>query len=139
MKTSELREGNYIMCDSDFEGYNMADYQRGRPCEFGFYMAWLEGESIINIEEQFKPIPLTEQWLKDFGFEAYYSSGEYFGKMLLGYQKGELSVREVKYNEDLVYTAEINTEKNWVALTKTPYVHSLQNLYFALTGKELIK
>jgi hypothetical protein len=76
---------------------------------------------------QFKPIPLTEEWLLKLGLEKI---GIWtFSLNLVG-------------NLDLIYYL---GEKGWSIGLKSysdfsnlKYVHQLQNLYFALTGKELI-
>jgi len=82
-----------------------------------------------------KPIPLTEEWLLKFGFgpSPFCVHGDF--------QKGYILVRKVNNgdfkNKDLQWTCELNTETDWVDLVKMPYVHQLQNLFFALTGEEL--
>jgi hypothetical protein len=75
---------------------------------------------------QFKPIPLTEEWLLKLGLKKI---GIWtFSLNLVG-------------NLDLIYYL---GEKGWSIGLKSysdfsnlKYVHQLQNLYFALTGKEL--
>jgi hypothetical protein len=68
-----------------------------------------------------EPIPLTEEWLLKFGFEK---SSYYY----------EIKGIAISLGEDgrtiLNGCGEVNA-KHCV------YVHQLQNLYFALTGKEL--
>jgi len=63
----------------------------------------------VNSDSGFKPIPLTEEWFLKFGFEG--NSGTFAWKLS---PAGKV----------------INVE--------CKYVHQLQNLYFALTGEELI-
>jgi len=73
-----------------------------------------------------KPIPLTEEWLLRFGFElteTNYDGGHHywiwdFSGILL----------TTPYEDDSVVE---------LGDAKFKYVHQLQNLYFALTGKEL--
>lgn len=71
-----------------------------------------------------KPIPLTEEWLVKFGFEYngmwWDSSQEYF-ELDTFKDSYVMGVNSCEYNHGI----EIN------------HVHQLQNLYFALTGKEL--
>ncbi len=73
-----------------------------------------------------KPITLTEDWLIRFGFEN-------IGSV---YEIGELNALN---NRDL--TLVLCTEDNIISyndyLHPILYVHQLQNLYFAITGKEL--
>ncbi len=79
------------------------------------------------------PIPLTEQWLKDFGFEqkalrVFYIgiNGLKLGIKLTSDDDGILMIRD-RNGFDLGLNKEIK------------YVHQLQNLYFVLTDKELTK
>lgn len=73
-----------------------------------------------------KPIPLITEWVDDkFGFT--------FDPMLQGYCKGDFCVY-VSVDGEFSFS--------WIGMkgvieTKIPFVHSLQNLYSALTGKEL--
>ncbi len=59
----------------------------------------------------YKPIPLTEEWLKKLGCDCVYQS---------------------KINKGFFYV--INEEDT----LEVKYVHQLQNLYFALTGEDLV-
>lgn len=65
----------------------------------------------------YKTIPLTEEWLFEFGFLN-------FGYR---YSKPELKLDIIK--GDGYYLSNVSKE--------IEYVHKLQNLYFALTNKEL--
>jgi hypothetical protein len=77
-----------------------------------------------------KPIPITEEWLLKFGFEKKEGciNNIYFilaGKILIQY--------------DLVYNiVDFVKRVNFNVFISIKYVHQLQNLYFALTGEELI-
>jgi len=69
-----------------------------------------------------KPIPLTEEWLLKFGYKLYHDY--------------------VWVNDNTDVLGRIDKFKDDVARSIYPrleikYVHQLQNLYFALTGKEL--
>ena len=131
MKTTDLRLGNFISinfgnCDdgkiitvdgiSDCEIYN--EEHGYSPCN------------------EFNPIPLTEQWLLDFGFKICTKSGvhngwgigenplthDYF--LFLAWMKNEDGTLA-----ELFYRNGYHTIK---------YVHQLQNLFFALAQEELI-
>lgn len=71
-----------------------------------------------------KPIPLTEQWLLDFGFHKNSNS--------------ELSLDVISFLNLKCY---LNLSESFGdishELEHIKSVHQLQNLYFALTGKEL--
>jgi hypothetical protein len=69
----------------------------------------------------YKPIPLTEEWLVRFGFEKHKTTDIY-----PTYAKGLINV-----NDGLVWVI------NNGFLNHIKHVHQLQNLYFALTGREL--
>jgi hypothetical protein len=71
-----------------------------------------------------EPIPLNTKWLEKFGFE--YSE---FNDL---YQKGGYDV-DIKDNVYCHFY--MNEYGDWYK--DIDHVHSLQNLYFALTGKEL--
>ena len=73
-------------------------------------------------EWQAEPIPLTEEWLLKFGFKSDPYNDQYYlddFKIECDKTKGFLDLWVVNCRVDL----------------KT--VHQLQNIYFALTGKEL--
>jgi len=73
---------------------------------------------------QVKPVPLTEEWLFEFGFINDFSKD--FRVRLIGYRLGDFFITE----KMKLLTSDINS-------VKIKYVHQLQNLYFALTGEEL--
>ena len=70
----------------------------------------------------FKPIPLTEEWLVKFGFEYDVLEEFYF---------------EMNGIRGQFYEEENSFELDHYELANCYYVHQLQNLYFALTGQEL--
>lgn len=80
--------------------------------------------------EKCNPIPLTEEWLLKFGFEnknEYFDIVTYSNEICISLKDEEFSLY-IRIDEDSYYSFE------W---TKINFVHQLQNLYFALTGKEL--
>ena len=115
MNVQEFRVGNYVF-DEDGEVYQL------RPID------------IYNISvnpDCFNPIPLTEEWLLKFGFEDR--------------QRGFFSIKAGSTFFRLTppqFMGEWQTEYCWVyddfKFTEIKYVHQLQNLYFALTGEELV-
>jgi hypothetical protein len=78
---------------------------------------------IHNGNKNFKPIPLTEEWLLNFGFE----SDE------IEWWNGILSIGICKEGLRYLPTEQINVRVGIVL----QHVHQLQNLYFALTNEEL--
>lgn len=124
MKATELRIGNYINYGTQVTGIT----------EKTIYVSPVGKYKITSYRNnQIKPIPLTEQWLKDFGFEekalrVFYIdiNGLKLGIKLTSDNDGILMIQNFG-RFDLGLNKEIK------------YVHQLQNLYFALTGKELTK
>jgi hypothetical protein len=120
MKANELRIGNlvkHIDKDSVFtvKGIDLL----GIDCENDI-------ESMYSSYEMLYYVKLTEEWLLKFGFQK---------TMSWTY------VKDLVGNLELVYYL---GEKGWSIGFKSysdfpnlKYVHELQNLYFALTGKEL--
>ena len=73
-----------------------------------------------------KPIPLTEQWLKDFGFKQEHNwFVKYEGKFQF-----QISISDKGIQVEIHHFGFITVD--------IEYVHELQNLYFVLTNKELI-
>ena len=77
--------------------------------------------------EKLKPIPLTEEWLKRFG---YYTSNGPWGTIAVRGDGRKTTYQLDRYGEYWTH----DREGYRVDLK---YVHQLQNLYFALTGEEL--
>lgn len=74
-----------------------------------------------------EPIPLTEEWLLKFGFEAQEES----------FHLKDFSIELI--GDDGRWCAYIYDEYHAIEcpLSLIKHVHQLQNLYFALTGEEL--
>ncbi len=131
MEAKELRIGNIVyskMFERDrivgiIGRNNLLSYE----CENG----GLDGTiGIIDAN----PIPLTEEWLLKFGFEKI-SELEYNIKLgvLISIC---IDISDYSY---AIYdnTGNFNKGAYPTSLVSSKYVHQLQNLYFALTGKEL--
>jgi hypothetical protein len=67
--------------------------------------------------EDVKPIPITKEWLLKFGF------------------KDALNYFKIKHFRIIMLEDRYFFDN--IPLTEIKYIHQLQNLYFALTGKEL--
>lgn len=115
MKGSELRIGNYL---ERSVGNNTWDEFKVRPIDI---YRLNEGTSWLIEHRQ---IPLTEEWLLKFGFET--DNIEWWN--------GLISIGIYKDGLFFCPTEEIHVRIG----KKIQYVHQLQNLYFALTGEELI-
>ena len=114
MDSRELRIGNLL---------DRGDY----ICEFkmieeeGLMLEPIKYKQERFVERYIKPIPLTEEWLIKFGFElnlnnnwSHWNFGLNFYKYGDFFESDQLPI--------FIYLQ---------------YVHQLQNLYFALTNKEL--
>ena len=120
MKETDLRIGNLVNYET-LEGDvlpNIIDWQD---------LKWLsEDEQSFNLAHS--PIPLTEEWLLKFGFkqdETYVSEQNPY----LDYIKDEVRISMPYFS----------FEYGDGAFMELKHVHQLQNLYFALTGTELIQ
>lgn len=119
MKASELRIGNYInneqrtevvvsIDDWKIECHLLTDREKETLYEVSM--------SLIN------PIPITQEWLVKFGFDNLGTFGFGIGKFHIRYGK---TARDFYFFIDNEFV-------------HIKHVHQLQNLYFALTGEELI-
>ena len=100
MKASELRIGNW------FIEQTYAQITAQQILDFYDY----------PLDDFYKPIPLTEEWLIKFGFEKAYETC---------YQYKDFILNDKFIMMDIDITIQLK------------HVHQLQNLYFALTGEEL--
>ena len=96
---------------------------------------WVETfEGVIQIQNgweidegnECQPIPLTEEWLFKFGFKFDGHCSWWKNKLI------ELTI-DTGEDEYSVF----NNNGDYITLKGIKYVHSLQNLHFALTGEEL--
>lgn len=122
MTANELRIGNWVFWD---------DPSNEQVQIFSIQISeTIDGEnSFVNggLIDDFKPIPLTEEWLLKFRFVPVNDDGLYQNP-----------------NEELFQVQDLYLQGIWghiwdTSFTEAPiqYVHQLQNLYFALTGEEL--
>lgn len=97
-----------------------------------------------------RPIPLTEEWLVKLGFElestSKWKSGysdiartdKVYTTNMFGFDSSETIEIDVIYNIEETELRRIGVRKSVGSKTiDIKYVHTLQNLYFALTGEEL--
>lgn len=111
MKENELRVGNYVNLPH-------GDCQILYFLKVGVHLTDGNGGTFHSL----KPIPLTEEWLVKFGLNNYPNRKNF-------YNLGEYSI---------LLTTETTLFYIGRNIIKIKYVHQLQNLYFALTGEELI-
>ena len=153
MVANELRIGNWVKIKEEFssdrdfpletlefqiEGFNDGSnrYEEGAKQ----ILFWNIKNKVFgttssgSYDIECEPILLTEEWLLKFGFIKAKFSSEYWShySLINGWNVALSHHTEESsgVNKDLVYWGD-----NYVELK---YVHQLQNLYFALTGEELI-
>ena len=119
MKETELRIGNIVEIIH---------------IDYGRKINAINVYDLVSIHEEseslsFHPIPLTEEWVKKFGFESD------FDRILpyqIGYKKNEIVL-----DSNFILTVEGQVSDLHSLGKELKFVHELQNLYFALTGEEL--
>jgi len=117
INAKEVRIGNWVMHD---KGNGFQEIM----------LACAEDICLVqNHPEKFETIPLTEEWLTKFGFNR------------TTYNDPALDI-ESDFNAEIYYTDDhrlfLHDCDGGKIGREIQYVHQLQNLYFALTGNELI-
>ena len=128
MKASELRIGNLV------------NHTTGQCKVVGFYGEIFRAENINKIELKsnvfnLQPIPLTEEWLLKFGFEKIKDFNVYINVWEL---KGFMVSLGEYINIHVDWADDGADNYHSIVVYEELYVHTLQNLYFALTNEELI-
>jgi hypothetical protein len=96
----------------------------------------------VRFADTYKPIPLTKQWFKKFqikeGIEI--DDGEigvYWGSNPHDYRFIDKDLSPKNYKCNVYVYSGLGSYSDYAAIIQCNYVHTLQNLYFALTGTEL--
>lgn len=106
----------------------------------------LEGISIGNsLQEKFTPIPIAATILESCGFIGFVTNSEMTLEVFNNLESESMNITcpDKKSNEIRLFL-EIsqrgeNWENNYVSiLLRANYLHQLQNLYFDLTGNEIV-
>lgn len=119
MEAKELRINNVVLKSGVIHPIGFYDFEDG-------------GANFVL--EDYQPIPLTEEWLVKFGF--WNEVMDWYLDYKIGFNKDTLQVDREYSNEGEWEISTLYPASKW--LTTIKYVHQLQNLFFALTNKELI-
>lgn len=139
MKATELRIGNLLQDKSTDEFLSIIELTTDSiKCYFlnkTEQIFFINGRFSLLEKSQVKPIPLTEEWLLKFGFKP--------NILTFIYNNIEVAFDSKKYLRLCGYSFISGDEypipsSNKCFIKPIKYVHQLQNLYFALCGKELI-
>lgn len=123
MNAKELRIGNYVTSEQANEYYEILTIVE-LDCEL--IIAEDEG-GICFRNKDIKPIIITDKWLFKLGFNKI--------NHIHGYDF--FTLHNSKINKCNIDIYDKNTKYMGYSVLHCEYVHQLQNLYFALTGKEL--
>lgn len=126
MEVQELRIGNIV---SDFGGREAGVSAITERGTIKLSSEHYTDESFNLNERVITPIPLTPEILEKCGFEKV--------DHIHGYSFWSIIRKRKQYNVPVISIYENKTEINGYIINHITYLHQLQNLYFALTGKEL--
>lgn len=131
MKAQDLRIGNYVFEEDCHPNYFAIEQITKSGNTHRIHYRY---NSISSVVEDVIPLKLTEEWLLKFGFEYGEQRGyfppKYFKKYTPVLVENKFEVEFI--DATILMWLEGNTNVHM------KYVHQLQNLYFALTGEELI-
>lgn len=134
MNNRELRLGNFIQQSSIKAGGSIIEKMKvGAPNGFlkvnaEYFMFYLDSYL-------FSPIPITEEWLIKFGFLKTSIDGNFYSLYLNDSDEESFSRQRI----EVIGLKYIELCRSGICFKRfeCKYIHELQNLYYALTGKEL--
>lgn len=127
MKVTELRIGNFVdLGHKPSHKWEIIDFE------------------VYSDSKNIKPIPLTEEWLKKFGFAKvigdWHIQSLYY-KIKIGRRTIIIAPYEFEDNKPtsnlFMFLQEIDIGCGYNQITDVEYVHQMQGLCFYLTGEEL--
>jgi len=120
VQEKELRSGNLVYrIIEDYE-----PLAEKKVVEWGWDIVYRIGDC-VDREENYEYIALTAKWMEEFGFKK-------SSKFVYYFDDFSWDVR------DCLFTVYSDCNGEYAYYVKVEWVHQLQNLYFALTGKELV-
>lgn len=151
--TRELRYGNLVTIDNPIhwkkmkdipvfilkvESYDGEDFPKSNG-HCGLYYESTR-ETFNQMSEFINPILLTEDILLKLGFELQHMGNKHYTiNDPNGYKDSHKISIFPTMNEQwhIAFSDNLGGYKDYIPTTKVQYLHKLQNLYFALTNKEL--
>ena len=127
--TNELRIGNLVQ---DEHGFQMEVVALFKDDTVYLDFEGNEGDVWEEDVKDLKGIPLTEEWLIEFGFIKSGYIPVWMSKRLI---HDEIDKIDILVNEKKQMYFVPSVFVKWSVELK--YVHHLQNIYFSLTGQEL--
>jgi len=105
-----------------------------KSIEWNMKKIWLTDGSIETYVDFYilKPIPITEVWIKYFGLSE---SENEEGDTIWKNENIEIEIFNYSNNSTSCFLTKVLTFQTEIELR---YLHQLQNLYFALTGRQLL-
>lgn len=125
IELSELRIGNLVL------GPLKKDFGTVKRIETVVLIQHSLGHEDYFSPKEINPIPLTEEWLQRFGFKS--DQNRFYMSVESDYGGG---IDSLIVPGESVTVSCFDCDDGRIG-AKFPYVHQLQNLYFALTGTEL--
>ena len=137
IRVNELRIGNIIQ-DTRHPERQCTVFRLTSGIDFNITYQYDKSRELSYSKENsdaLQSIPLTEDWLLKFGFSQVFITDPQEPDAESKYWIGDFELFEV-LNQFVFYCFDMNRDCIYKALTISS-VHQLQNLYFAIYGKEL--
>ena len=125
MTARELRIGNYI----DRNGLMEVRAISQSGVKIYDHVNNIFPPTFFDFDENIKPIPLTEEWLLKFGFKRVDMMFE--NASMLYWRKDDFIINDER-------NVILFNDKETMMKIHCEYVHTLQNLFFVLSGEELV-
>jgi hypothetical protein len=122
MKAEELRIGNFI------KGCNVYDGRELTVSKVGFDVVFFFNGFAGEYPNDCEGIELTEQWLEKFGFLCTVPR--------FRYETDKYLIEQWVTADSYFFRVKTSASES-IMIAEVEFVHQLQNLYFALTGREI--